>query len=157
MRHKTALLAMTAASLWAVTAMGQGGGPPPHFMHGPPMDDAGMRAIGALLHADGISDEQRAQMRAVMDSDRTTAEPVFEQLRAANQNLVDHLLATDAPSIDALDDLVSRIGELRRQLVQQQAQTVLSLRDLLTPEQLEQAAAQAQQPPPPPDLVFQQR
>jgi len=136
---------VVAAGVWAAAAAAQPGGPPVMFNR-PFMDDGAMRAIGALLHADGLSDAQRQQLHAVMEADRTSAEPLLDQLRTANEALVDALLAADAPSSDTLDDRVDRINDLRKQLLEQQVQTVLALREVLSPEQLQAAVEGSRRP-----------
>jgi hypothetical protein len=133
---------MAAASLWAVLA----GAQPPPGVHGRPfVDDGAMRAIGAILHVDGLSDEQREQLHGTMESGRSTVEPLLEQLHAANQTLADRLLATNAPSPEALNASLDRVAALRKQLAQQQFQTVVALREVLSQDQLQQAAQHAEQ------------
>ena len=145
MRQTTVILAgLVSAGLWAATAAAQPG-PPPAMRSRPILDDAGMRAIGALLHADGLSDDQHEELHSVLDSDRSSVEPLLDQLRMANETFLDQLLAADAPSTDTLSASVDRISGLRRQLLQQQVQTVMSLRDVLAPEQLQQAAQRSAQ------------
>jgi Spy/CpxP family protein refolding chaperone len=133
---------MAAAGLWAAVAAAQ---PPPGLRGRPFMDDGAMRAVGALLHVDGLSDEQRDQLHGTMESGRAAVEPLLDQLHTANESLVEQLLAADAPSSDTLNGLVERVAELRRQLAQQQLQTVLSLREVFTADQLQQAAQHALQ------------
>ena len=147
MRHTTAILAgLAAAGLWAAAAAAQAG-PPPVIMARPMMDDAAMRAIGALLQTDGLSDEQHGELHSALDSDRSSLEPTLDQLRMANETLLDQLLAADAPSADTLSASVDRITGLRKQLLQQQVQTVMTLRWVLAPEQIEQAAQVSAQRP----------
>jgi len=152
MRHGTLVwTGMAAAGLWAAVATAQ---PPPGMRGRPFMDDGAMRAVSALLHVDGLSDEQREQLHGTMESGRATVEPVLDQLRAANESLVEQLLAADAPSSDTLNGLVERVAELRKQLSQQQLQTVRSLREILTADQLQQAAQHTQQLGDGRDVVF---
>lgn len=153
---RTVLAGIAAASLWATMVAAQAGGPPP--MHGGPpfMDSGAMHAIGALLHADGLSDDQQQQMHALMASGRATVEPLLEQLRTANQTLTDQLLAADAPSADALSSSITQIETLRKQLDQQQVQTVQSLRAVLTADQIQQALQRSQQFAAAHNMVFSQ-
>jgi Spy/CpxP family protein refolding chaperone len=138
MRHRIVILAgLAAAGLWAASGGAQAG-PPPALTARPMMDDGATRAIAALMSTDGLSDDQHEELRSMLDSGRSGVEPILEQLRTANETLVDQLLAADPPSADALSASVERITGLRKQLLQHQVQTVQSLREVLTPEQLRQ-------------------
>jgi Spy/CpxP family protein refolding chaperone len=146
MRHaKIVSVGVAAASLWAMAVAAQPGGPPP--MHGgrPFMDNGAMLAIGALLHTEGLNDDQQQQMHAIMESGHASAGPLLDQLRAANQSLTDQLLGGEAPSADTLSSATAQIETLRQQLVREQVQTVQSLRAVLTAEQLHEALHHSQQ------------
>ena len=154
LRDVDCLSGVAVASLGAMAVAAQPGGRPP--MHGGPpfMDSGAMLAIGALLHADGLSDDQQQQMHAIMESGHATAEPLLDQLRTANQTLTDHLLGAETPSADTLSSAITQIETLRQQLVQQQVQTVHSLRPALTAAQVQQALQHSQQFPAPRGVVF---
>ncbi|MGH7787366.1 MAG: Spy/CpxP family protein refolding chaperone [Candidatus Binatia bacterium] len=154
MRHRTWAWALLAVGLSAATAVAQPrGGGPRH--HGPPHGrDGAMRAIGALLQADGLSDEQRTQMHAVLEAGRDEVGPLLEQLRSANDALVDQLLGPETPTAEALDAQMQSIAVLQLQLTQHQAQTVLALRQLLSAEQLAAALAESQQRRGERDVIF---
>jgi|SRR5215470_5164321 len=138
MRHRTAILAgLAAVGLWAAGGASQAG-PPPVLAARPMIDDGAARAIGALMSADGLSTDQHEELASTLDSRRSSVEPILEQLSAANETLIDQLLAADDPSAAALAASVDRITLLRRQLLQRQVHTVQSLREVLTPEQLQQ-------------------
>ena len=144
-KTKIAVAAIAAASVWATVAAAQPDGPPSRHGGPPFMDNGAMHAIGALMHVDGLSDDQQQQMHSILESGRTTAEPLFAQLRTANQTLTDQLLGSDSPSADALSASLGQIDSLRKQLDQQQVRTVQSLRGVLTADQLEQALQRSQQ------------
>lgn len=145
MRHRTWAWALLGIGLSAAAAVAQPpGGGPRH--HGPPQGhDGAMRALGAVLRTEGLSDEQRTQIFAVIEAGRDEVEPLVEQLRAANDVLVGQLLGAETPTAEAIDTQVQSIAALKLQLSQHQAQTVLSLRELLTAEQLAAALAESQE------------
>ena len=90
----------------------------------PPMGDGAIRAVMAMLHSGGLSDE----------------------LRAANEQLTAQLLAPTAPDEATLRASLDKVATLRSALLDQQATTALAVRAMLSADQLAAAAAA-----PPPD------
>lgn len=121
--------------------------PPPGMMrHGePPLgpmpfgDDPALM-LPALLQGVGLTDEQRAQVRDVLQANREGLFTRFEQLRSANQALADALVSTDPVSEETLQPLLDRVVRLRGEIMRQGLRVVLQVRALLTAEQLARAA-----------------
>lgn len=147
MRLQTVVLAgLATAALWVAAVAAQSGAPPT-LMGRPerPLVDNGMtRVIGALLHAEGLTAAQRHQLHAIMEADRSAVDPLLADLRTANQDLADQLLAAAAPSPNTVGGMIDQIETLRTQLLHRQQQTVESLRSVLSADQIQQAAAHSE-------------
>ncbi|HSP99813.1 MAG TPA: periplasmic heavy metal sensor [Candidatus Dormibacteraeota bacterium] len=112
----------------------------------PPMGDGAIRAVMAMLHGGGLSDEQHDQVRSRLKTDRAAAETTIDELRAANEQLTAQLLATTAPDEATLRAALDRVATLRSTLLDQQVATALAVRGMLSADQVAAAAAA-----PPPD------
>jgi Spy/CpxP family protein refolding chaperone len=112
----------------------------------PPMGDGAIRAVMAMLHSGGLSDEQHDQVRDRLKAERATAESTIDELRAANEQLTAQLLAPTAPDEAALRASLDKVATLRSALLDQQVTTALAVRGMLSADQLAAAAAA-----PPPD------
>ena len=137
-RTTTLFTGLAAAALLAAPAIARPHGPPP--FHG----DGAMRAIGAMLHGGELSDAQRSEARQRLDISREAAEPTMEALREANEALTALLLGSETPSDDALRSAIERITTLRDQLLDNQVDAALTLRGLLSSEQLAAAGDEAE-------------
>jgi len=84
--------------------------------------------------------EQQDQVRKSMDSDHQSLRVLFTQLRAANNQRSDKLLATGTVQAADLEPQVQKIAQLRQQLMEQGVKTTLAVRAVLTPQQLANAA-----------------
>jgi Spy/CpxP family protein refolding chaperone len=112
----------------------------------PPMGDGAIRAVMAMLHSGGLSDEQHDQVHARLETERATAQGTIDELRAANEQLTAQLLASTAPDEATLRASLDKIAGLRSTLLDQQVETALAVRGMLSADQLAAAAAA-----PPPD------
>ena len=141
-RTMMALAGVVGAAAVAMPVWARSHGRPPGP---PPCGDGAMRAVMAMLHGGDLSDDQHDQARARLDADRSSVEATMDALRDANEQLTAQLLASDAPDATALQATLDRIATLRAALLDQQVQTALALRGLLSADQL--AAAAADTPP----------
>jgi Spy/CpxP family protein refolding chaperone len=132
-------LVLTAAA--SAPALAQAPGPPPG--HEPGMRGGMGRPDGELwlmIRSANLTPEQQAKVRAILSAHRSTARPLIEQLRAAQQELGAKLLAPGAVQTGDIQPLLLRISQLRDNLALDSAQAVLEVRGVLTPEQLAHAA-----------------
>jgi Spy/CpxP family protein refolding chaperone len=99
----------------------------PHgeFGHGGP------GAMG-FLHGVSLTDEQKAQVKSI--------KPLMEKLRSAHEAQVNKLLGTGAVTVESLQPDVAQEESLRQQIDAIHTSTMVQLRNVLTAEQLAQAA-----------------
>ncbi len=93
-----------------------------------------------MIKGVGLTDEQSEQVKDVLASRRKTLRSLFKQLREANEELADKLFVPEDVGEEALKPTVQKISQLREQLVNEGLQTVLQVRQILTPEQRAKAA-----------------
>ena len=93
-----------------------------------------------MIRAANLTPEQQTRVRAILSAHRTTARPLIEQLRQAQQELGGKLLAPGPVQAADLQPQLQRIGQLRDQLAQDSAGAALEVRAVLTPEQLARVA-----------------
>jgi Spy/CpxP family protein refolding chaperone len=133
-----------AAALLLGVLLAAGGGA---LAQGPPLGggrDGGMRwgagrgegELGLMIRAANLTPEQQTRVREILSAHRAAARPVVEQLRGAQAELGDKLLAPGSVQIADLQPLLQRIGQLRDQLARDSATAALEVRAVLTPEQL---------------------
>ena len=89
-----------------------------------------------VIRSANLTPEQQAKVRAILSAHRSSARPLIEQLRAAQQELGAKLLAPGAVQTGDIQPLLLRISQLRDSLALDSAQAVLEVRAVLTPEQL---------------------
>ncbi len=90
-----------------------------------------------------LTDSQKAQARSIMDSARTSAKPIAQQLRQEKTALHDAVKA-GKPDAD-IDQLSSQVGNLEGQLTAIRTKAFAKVYALLTPEQRTQADQMHQQ------------
>jgi len=88
-----------------------------------------------LLRAVGLTDDQNAQIKAVVAAHRPTLRNLYGQLRVANQTLSDALLTTGDPT-----PTVQQITQIRGQLLAETVKMRQEMLGVLTPDQLAKAA-----------------
>ena len=89
-----------------------------------------------MIRASNLTPEQQTRVRAILAAHRTSARPLIEQLRQAQQELGTKLLAPGQVQAADLQPQLQRISQLRDQLAQDSASAALEVRAVLTPEQL---------------------
>ena len=137
MRRRILVLAgIAGAALIAVQAQARRHGPPP-------LGGGATRAVMAMLHGGDLSEAQHEQVRARLDTERDGAKATRGELRAANEQLTAQLLAATPPDEAALRASLETIETLRSTLLDQEVQTALAVRGMLSAEQLAAAATDA--------------
>ena len=133
---------ITALALVAgcvVPASAQAPGPMPR--RGAWMDGWGDGlTLPALLRTVNLTPDQDSKVRAILSARRAPVRSIIEQLRQAQQDLADRMLAPGQVQTADLQPQLQRISQLREQLLQGSAQTTLDIRAILTPDQIAKAA-----------------
>ena len=92
-----------------------------------------MRMLGALRHLD-LTDEQRAQIRALLDEHHEAMEPQREAMEAAHENLRTRMQA-EAFDESSVRQAADAIAALHADRIVANAALRNQIRGLLTPEQ----------------------
>ena len=92
-----------------------------------------------------MSDAQRDQIKQIEQAGWTQAKAGFQQMRAVHEQIMARLLAPGSVSEADLTPLVQQEQALRAQLDEQRLSSALQMRQVLTPQQLAQAAEKHQQ------------
>ena len=95
-------------------------------------DGAGMLPLPLLLSV--MTPDQRAQ------AEKPAMRSLVDKMRTAHEELADRVFASGKLTAADLDPQVKKMAALRDQLVHQALATTLKVRELLTPEQLAEAA-----------------
>jgi Spy/CpxP family protein refolding chaperone len=132
----TVAMLMGAAGL-AGPAAGQGMGP--DMARGGPWGRDGGMALPFLIRSANLTPDQETRVRAILSAHRTATRNALEQLRRAQDELADKLLAAGPVQSADLQPQLQQIGQLREQLLQDSAQIALEVRAVLTAEQLAKA------------------
>ncbi len=138
MINGTMLGALTLAGVLLAGA-GPAVAQPRHERGGPGWAREGGMALPLLIRAANLTPEQDAKVRAILASHRAVTRNSAEQLRRAQDELADKLLAAGPVAAADLEPLLKQIASLREQLLQDSAQIALEVRGVLTPEQLTRA------------------
>ena len=93
-----------------------------------------------MLRTLELTPAQRGQVAEIMARHRTSMEPLFQQVRAAHDELATKLFAPGTVSAADLAPGLARLAVLKQQLLQDWTQAALETRAVLTPEQLAKAA-----------------
>jgi len=130
------VMAMTL-SLWSASACAQG-----PWREG--MGRDGFDTLPLLIHSAGLSDSQQAQVRQIIGNHRTQLRALREQLRAAETQLGDKLVAMTPVTGPDLAPLTQQVNQARSNLAHEWTQVVMEIRGILRPEQLAKAAQNRQ-------------
>jgi Spy/CpxP family protein refolding chaperone len=144
-------LAMIAWSGVLYAGPGGGGGGPACFgpRHGSmglgpmghdPMLGDGPGMMPLVLRAVGLTADQDARVKEILEQHRAAFATTFKELRAANRALQDRLFTPGRVETTDLSDQVARIVKLRETLADEGLKVALEVRGVLTPEQLTKAA-----------------
>jgi len=131
--------AVLAVGIHGAHAFGHGG---PGFCgrrHGMGMAEGpGMLPLPLLLSV--MRPDQRAQLADVMKADKPAMRSLVDRMRTAHEELADRVFAPGKITAADLQPQVKKMAALRDQLVEQALATTLRVREMLTPEQLAEAA-----------------
>ena len=104
----------------------------------------GFDTLPLLIHSAGLSESQQAQVRQIIGNHRTQLRALREQLRAAETQLGDKLVAMTPVTGADLAPLTQQVNQARSNLAHEWTQVVMEIRGILKPEQLAKAAQNRQ-------------
>ena len=134
----SAVTGVLLLAAWVVPVGAQADGP--FHGRGPRGGWGGGLMLGVPLHSLNLTPDQRTQVQSILSTYRSSARPIIQQLRQAQSDLGDKLLAPGQLPASDLQSQLQQISQLRTQLLQLSAQATLEVRNLLTPDQLSAAA-----------------
>jgi Spy/CpxP family protein refolding chaperone len=127
-------------SLCATPVIGQGVQALESLLAGSSGGDGPGSLLPLMIKGVGLTNEQTKQVRNLLATRRKTLRSLFKQLRTANEELANQLFVPEDVNEDTLKPTVQEITRLREQLLLEGVQTVLAVRQILTPEQRVKAA-----------------
>lgn len=131
-------LLLVAFYLWVPPAHAQ---PRPEpFERGEIPGDGARIALPLLLRGANLTADQKAQVQQIMANHRAALRDLFNQLRAAQDQMANKLFATERLQEADLAPQAQQIAQLRNQLADEGLKVVLEIRGILTPEQLAKAS-----------------
>jgi len=120
----------------AVCALGASGVAMAH-----PMDDHhGMEGM-EILHAINLTDAQKTAVHEAEHTAWSQAKPIMAEMRKVHEQMATALTAPGTISAEQLAPMVAQEEQLRTQLDQIHVNTLVQIRNLLTPDQVAQAAS----------------
>jgi len=108
------------------------------------MSRDGFDTLPLLIHSAGLNETQQAQVRQIIGNHRTQLRALREQLRTAETQLGDKLVAATPVTGADLAPLTQQVNQARSNLAQEWTQVVMEIRGILKPEQLAKAAQNRQ-------------
>jgi heavy-metal resistance protein len=104
----------------------------------------GFDTLPLLIHSAGLNETQQAQVRQIIGNHRTQLRALREQLRTAETQLGDKLVAMTPVTSADLAPLTQQVNQARSNLAHEWMQVVMEIRGILKPEQLAKAAQNRQ-------------
>src|SRR5262245_41740907 len=132
-RRTVSIVVMMAMSLWAASAFAQGawrGG----------MGPDGFDTLPLLIHSAGLNEAQQAQVRQIIGNHRTQLRALRAQLRAAETQLGDKLVAATPVTGADLGPLTQQVNQARSNLANEWMKVVMEIRGIRNTEQRPNAA-----------------
>ncbi len=107
-----------------------------HGMHGG-MDALGM-PLPLLLKTANLTDAQKQQIHQIIETRHASRKAEYQQLKAAKEAIAAKYTSTGAVAASDLSGSVSTITQLQSQMMNEQIQDAIAIRNVLTPAQLQQ-------------------
>ncbi len=98
-----------------------------------------------FLRGVSLTDAQRDQVRQIEQAGWAQSKSGFEQMRSVHEQIMSRLLSSGSVSEADLAPLVQQEQALRAQMDERRLAAALQIRQVLTPQQLAEAAAKHQQ------------
>jgi len=132
------LMAVAAISSWSVAGHAQSQEAIAAMMM---MGDGPVLVIPVLLEFGDLTPEQTKQVHQIVDAGRTDTQRLLNELASVNNQLAEALLAPAQVRAKDAGATVQRLAQLRLRFMQSELNTVLAIREILTPEQLGKVTA----------------
>ena len=100
----------------------------------------GWSLLPLMLRSANLTPDQEAKVKELVAARRASARSLKQQLRQAEDELAEKLLAPGSVHAADVQPQLQRIAQLRDQLLRDSTQAAIDIRALLTPEQLGRAA-----------------
>ena len=100
----------------------------------------GSPLLPLMLRSANLTPDQDAKVKELVAARRASARSLMQQLRQAEDDLAEKLLAPGSVHLVDVQPQLQQIGHLREQMLRDSTQAALDIRALLTPEQLGRAA-----------------
>lgn len=136
---KLVCLGLLIAACWVVPGVAQARG----GMHGDHGD--GLTLSRQLLHALNLTEDQRAHVQEAYRTYRTTAQPLWKEMRTTQQQLQDILLNPNGLDTAARQTAQQQLTAQQADLLQARLTLEQTVHGVLTPAQLTQATHIVQQ------------
>ena len=140
---KLVCFGLLVAACWVVPGVAQARG----GMHGDglTMHGDGLTLSRQLLHALNLTEDQRAHVQEAFHTYRTTAQPLWQDMRTTQQHLQDILLNPNGLDTAALQTAQQQLTAQQADLLQARLTLAQTVHGVLTPAQLTQAMHIVQQ------------
>jgi len=102
---------------------------------------APLSLLPLLIATAGLSEDQKNEIGEIMKARGERFRAIFAELRQADEQLTDRVFEQGNLKTSDLEPLTARVLELRGKLLRENMDMVVRVRDLLSAEQLEKAAA----------------
>jgi Spy/CpxP family protein refolding chaperone len=110
-----------------------------HGMHG------GMDVLGVplplLMKTANLTDAQKQQIHTIFENRRTSRKAEYQQLKAAKEAIASKFTSTGTVAASDLSVPVSTMTQIHDQMMNEQIQDAIAIRNVLTPAQLAQISA----------------
>src|ERR1700674_5845701 len=139
-----AVLLVAAVAHVALSNSGGMGGPMGHggFHHGM---HGGMDVLGVplplLLRTANLTDAQKQQIHTIFENRRASRKTEYQQLKAAKEAIAAKFTSTGTVAATDLSVPVTTITQIHDQMMNEQIQDAIAIRNVLTPAQLTQISA----------------
>ena len=110
-----------------------------HGMHGG-MDALGM-PLPLLLRTANLTDAQKQQIHTIFQNRRASRKAEYQQLKAAKEAIAAKFTSTGSVAASDLSVPVTTMTQLHDQMMNEQIQDAIAIRNVLTPAQLTQISA----------------
>ena len=133
-RYRLLIAAMAVLLGSAIARSQTADAPPPQPMHG---HHAGMEGHGMGFFAKqlNLTDEQKTQMKTIMESAHTTMKPLRQQSHQIDQQLHQYAMSTGKYDETSVQGLANQKAQIDAQLTVAQTKIHNQLFQLLTPDQ----------------------
>jgi Spy/CpxP family protein refolding chaperone len=110
-----------------------------HGMHG------GMDVLGVplplLMKTANLTDAQKQQIHTIFESRRTARKAEYQQLKTAKEAIAAKFTSTGPVAASDLSSSVATMTQIHDQMMNEQIQDAIAIRNVLTPAQLTQISA----------------